>query len=184
MDESEQIAKEIQKDGAHTAETLVPLVYDQLRGLAAQKLAAEPPGATLSASWLLHEAYRRVVGKGDERKWDGRGHFYGAAAQAMRRVLIVRARRNAAVKHGGLLKREAFDSVVVPGKTTSDEVLAVHECIDELAEEHPRKAELVKLRYFVGLTIDEASDALGISHATAERDWAYARAWLRVRISE
>ena len=184
MDEAEQIAEELADSRAGSASSIVPLVYDQLKGLAGQKLALEPAGATLSPTVLVHDAYLRVVKNQDEKQWDGRGHFYVAAAEAMRRILIDRARRRKAIKHGGDLHREVFDSVMVPADRKSEELLAIHEVLDELDSSHPRQAELVKLRYFVGLTIDEASEALGISHATAERDWAYARAWLRVKIAE
>ena len=181
MNESTQIAEELTRSGS--SKSVVPMVYGQLRGLAARKLANEPAGMTLSPTALVHEAYIRVAGNQDERHWDGRGHFYAAAAEAMRRILIEKARRRLSKKHGGEWKREVFDSVLIPAERKSEELLAVHECLDELAEDHPRQAELVKLRYFVGLTIDESAKTLGISHATAERDWSYARAWLRVKIT-
>ena len=152
--------------------------------MAHQKLANEAAAATLSPTALVHDAYLRIVNYQDAKRWDGRGHFYAAAAEAMRRILIDRARRRQAVKHGGELKREVFDSVMIPADRKSDELLAVHESLDELAKEHPRQAELVKLRYFVGLKMEEAASVLEISKATAERDWTYAKAWLKVKVSE
>lgn len=184
MNENEAIARELSQAGPHSANSVLPLIYAQLRALAARKLASEPAGATLNATDLVHEAYLRVVGENDEKKWDGRGHFYAAAAQAMRRILIDKARRRKRIRHGGHLQREVFDSVNIPADRKSDELLAVDEWLDELEKEHPRQAEVVKLRYFVGLTSEEAAAVLDISRATAERDWSYARAWLRVHIEE
>ncbi|MFT5466387.1 MAG: RNA polymerase sigma factor (TIGR02999 family) [Verrucomicrobiales bacterium] len=184
MSQSEQIAKELEHDDPRSAHTVLPLIYEQLRSLAARKLAAEPPGQTLNATALVHEAFLRVVGDRDEQKWGGKGHFYVAAAEAMRRILIDKARRRRAIKHGGDLKREPLDSVIVPAEKKTDELFAIHEALDQLAEEHPRKAQLVKMRYFVGLTIEEAGAILEISKATADRDWAFARAWLHREISK
>ena len=179
----EKIATEIEQGGAKSAEAIIPLIYSQLRSLAKRRLSLEPAGATLSGTALVHEAYLRVAGD-RVGQWDGSGHFYAAVAEAMRRILIDKARRRKAVKHGGDLKREVFDSVVVQGEAPSDEIMAVHESLDALEVEFPRKAQLVKLRYFVGMSTDEAAAVLGISVATAERDWAFAKAWLRVHIGD
>lgn len=185
MNDEEAIAAELSENSEVSAEKIAPLVYSQLRALAGRKLLNEAPSATLCATELVHEAYLRVAG-GRQGQWDGCGHFYAAAAETMRRILIDRARRRKAVKHGGGLRREVFDSVIVPFESTvdEDEVLAVHEALDALAAEFPRKAELVKLRYFVGLGNAEAAKILGISPATAERDWAFSRAWLKLRIQK
>jgi len=183
MNDDEAIAAELSKGSKFSAAKIAPLVYSQLRALASKKLRNEAPSATLSATELVHEAYLRVAGD-RQSKWDGGGHFYAAAAEAMRRILIDKARRRKAAKHGGGLRREALDSLVIPceAKVDVDEVLAVHESLDALAEEFPRKAELVKLRYFVGLSNREAAKILKVSVATAERDWAFSRAWLKLHI--
>jgi len=184
MIESEQIARELEQEDPRSAHAVLPLIYEQLRGLAARKLSVEPPSQTLNATALVHEAFLRVRGDRDEKKWGGKGQFYVAAAEAMRRILIDKARRRRAIKHGGELQREPLDSVIVPAEKKTDELFSVHEALDQLAAGHPRKAELVKLRYFVGLTIEEAAAVLDISKATADRDWAYARAWLHREISK
>ena len=182
-EQAERIARKLSASGARFARDLLPELYTQLRVLAARKLASERPGVSLGPTALVHEAYLRVAGKREDDQWDGRGHFYAAAAEAMRRILIDKARRRNAVKHGGDLKREVFDSMAIPAGRKSDEILAVDEWLDALAEAEPRKAEVVKLRYFVGLTTAEIAEVLAVSHATVERDWAFARAWLRVRIT-
>ena len=184
MNRSDQIARELDQGDAHSAHTVIPLIYEQLRSLAARKLADEPPGHTLNATALVHEAFLRVVGDRDEKKWNGKGQFYVAAAEAMRRILIDKARRRRAAKHGGHLQLEPLDSIVVPAEKKTDELFAIHEALDRLAVDHPRKAELIKLRYFVGLTIEEAAAILEITKATADRDWAFARAWLHHEISK
>jgi RNA polymerase sigma factor (TIGR02999 family) len=158
------------------AAELLPLVYDELRKLAAAKLAHEKPGQTLDATALVHEAYLRLVGDG---QFDGRGHFFAAAAEAIRRILVEQARRRQAAKHGGQRQRRNLDPDRLAAPVPEDELLALHEALDRLAEQHPEKAELVKLRYFAGLTADQAAVALDISPSTADRHWAYARAWLR-----
>jgi RNA polymerase sigma factor (TIGR02999 family) len=165
------------------AAELLPLVYDELRQLAAARLAAEKPGQTLQATALVHEAYVRLVGGGRARPWDGRGHFFTAAAEAMRRILVERARHKAALKCGGGRDRQPLDPDQVPVDAPGDplEVLAIHEALELLAAESPRKAELVKLRYFLGCTMAEAAEVLGVAVKTAEKDWTYARAWLRRR---
>jgi RNA polymerase sigma factor (TIGR02999 family) len=161
------------------AEALLPLVYDELRRLAAWRLAQERPGQTLQATALVHEAYLRLVGQADSR-WDGRRHFFAAAAEAMRRILIDNARRKQAVRHGGGLQRTAFEPehLAIATDVPEEELLAVDEALEALAIHDARKAELVKLRYFVGFTLEETAAALDLSVRTAKRDWAYARAWL------
>ena len=162
---------------------MLPLVYDELRKLAAQRLAHESPGQTLQATALVHEAYLRLVGS-ETPSWNGRGHFFSAAAEAMRRILIENARRKRAEKHGGDLKRVELDGVDVPEAAPSEDILAVDEALSRLAAEDPTKAELVKLRYFGGLSVEDAGRVLGISRATADRYWAYARVWLYSELSE
>jgi RNA polymerase sigma factor (TIGR02999 family) len=162
------------------ASQLLPLVYDELRRLAAARLANEAPGQTLDATGLVHEAYLRLVGPADGRRWDGRGHFFAAAAQAMRRILIDSARRKLAQKRGGGLQRQPLDPVPAPGP--DEELLALDEALHKLAAIDPLKARLVELRYFAGLTGEQAAAALGISPTTADRHWAYARAWLQTEV--
>jgi RNA polymerase sigma factor (TIGR02999 family) len=161
------------------AAELLPLVYDELRKLAAAKLAQEKPGQTLDATALVHEAYLRLVGATPQAAFEGRGHFFAAAAEAIRRILVEQARRRQAAKRGGQRRREELDPDRIAAPVPEDELLALHEALDRLAESHPEKAELVKLRYFAGLTADQAAAALGLSPSTADRHWAYARAWLR-----
>lgn len=180
MSDITHILVAVQKGEPRAAEQLLPLVYDELRKLAAAKLARERPGQTLQPTALVHEAWLRIAGP-DQHTWHGRGHFFGAAAEAMRRILIENARRKRAVRHGGGLERVGADDTgieIAAPDSNDDELLAVHEALDLLAAQDARKAELVKLRYFVGLSIEEAAEALGVSEPTAKRDWAYARAWL------
>jgi RNA polymerase sigma factor (TIGR02999 family) len=159
------------------AESLIPLVYGELRKLAAWRLGQEAAAHTLQATALVHEAYLKLS-PGDQ-KWDGRKHFFCAAAEAMRRILIDRARRRKAVRHGGEMNRTEFaEDVIAAPSVKDDELLAIHEILDRFAQTEPRKAEVVKLRYFVGMTIEETAEALGISTPTAKRDWTFARAWL------
>jgi RNA polymerase sigma factor (TIGR02999 family) len=165
------------------AEQLLPLVYNELRRLAAHKLAQEKPGQTLQATALVHEAYARLVGSGDtpggsEPRWDSRGHFFAAAAEAMRRILIDHAREKHAQKRGGDWTRLDIDDVELVTRTTPDQLLALDDALARLSREDPAAARLVELRYFAGLTVDEAGKALGISTATAYRHWKYARVWL------
>jgi RNA polymerase sigma factor (TIGR02999 family) len=159
---------------------LLPLVYEELRKLAAQRLTQEKPGQTLQATALVHEAYLRLVDVEQAQRWDGRGHFFAAAAEAMRRILIDNARRKARAKHGGELKRVNLDEAAALAEPAAliDDLLALDEALGKLATEEPSKAELVKLRFFGGLTIPQAAEVLGISQATAERYWTYARVWL------
>jgi RNA polymerase sigma factor (TIGR02999 family) len=173
----------VQRGEVAAADALVPLVYAELRRMAAAKMARERPGHTLQATALVHEAWLRIVDESGQPQFDNRAHFFTAAAEAMRRILIERARRRLAARHGGGAEHVDFDSIeigIVPGK--EEELLAVHDALDALAVEHPRKAEVVKLHYFTGLTLAEAADVLGISHPTAKRDWAFARGWLRREI--
>src|SRR5262245_7537261 len=161
---------------------LLPLVYDELRRLAARELAGERPGQTLDATALVHEAYLRLVGPADQT-WDGRRHFFAAAAEAMRRILIDTARRKRRPKHGGGRARVDLDESIAAG-AVRDDLLALDEALARFAEREPLKAELVKLRYFAGLTVPEAARLLDISVATAERHWAFARAWLYAALSD
>jgi RNA polymerase sigma factor (TIGR02999 family) len=179
MAEVTQILTAIQGSQPCTATKLLPLVYNELRQLAAAKLAQEKPGQTLQATALVHEAWLRVAGN-EATAWEGRRHFFAAAAEAMRRILIDNARRKQAIRRGGGLRRTALevDDLPIAAGAPDEELLAVHEALDALAAHDRRKAELVKLWYFAGLTLEEAGAALDVSERTAKRDWAYARAWL------
>ena len=163
------------------AAELLPLVYHELRKLAAAKMAEERPGQTLQATALVHEAYARLAGGDPDARWDGRGHFFAAAAEAMRRILVDAARRKETLKRGGERERQVVDADQLPVAPPGDplEVLAIHEALELLAAESPRKAEVVKLRYFLGCTMAETAEILGVATKTAEEDWTYARAWLR-----
>jgi RNA polymerase sigma factor (TIGR02999 family) len=168
----------------HAAEELLPLVYEQLRKLAAERLAQEKPGQTLQPTALVHEAYLRLVPSGrepqsDGPRWDNRGHFFAAAAEAMRRILIESARRKKRVKHGGNRVRTDLNGNEVAVPTLTDDILALDEALTRLAQEDPQVSQVVHLHFFAGLSIDQTAEALGISRATAYRQWAYARAWLR-----
>ncbi len=178
MDAITQVLNAIDQGDPHAAEQLLPLVYEELRKLAAARLAREKPGQTLQPTALVHEAYLRLVGQDKEQHWDGRRHFFAAAAEAMRRILIENARRKRAQRHGGGQQRVAIDQIDLAAEVKEDELLAVDEALDAFAAQDPQKAEIVKLRYFVGLTLEEAAYILGISVPTAKRWWAYARAWL------
>jgi RNA polymerase sigma factor (TIGR02999 family) len=156
---------------------LLPLVYEELRKLAASKMAHEAPGHTLQPTALVHEAWLRLVGNANQQ-WNGSAHFFGAAAEAMRRILIEKARRRSAQRHGGGLERVDISMLDVPAANGDEQLFAVNEALDKLAAQNPEKAELVKLRYFVGMTIAEAAEALGLSEPAARRQWAFARAWL------
>jgi RNA polymerase sigma factor (TIGR02999 family) len=160
------------------AADLLPLVYDELRKLAAARMAGESPEHTLQPTALVHEAYLRLVGRGDDRRWDGRGHFFAAAAEAMRRILVEAARRKGGPERGGDFTRLALDPDQPSPSGPSPRLLALDEALNRLAAIEPRASEVVKLRYFAGLTVAEAAAALGISPRTADNDWAYARAWL------
>ena len=156
---------------------LLRTAYKELRRLASAKMARESPGHTLQPTALVHEAWIRIAG-GEEHRWQSRAHFFSAAAEAMRRILIESARRKRAVRHGGGMDRVDVDAVDIAVDASSDELLAVHEALDKFAAHDPQKAELVKLRYFVGLTLEESAEVLGICARTAKRHWVYARAWL------
>ena len=160
------------------AAELLPLVYDELRKLAAARMAEEKPGQTLQATALVHEAYIRLVGPADAAKWNGRGHFFAAAAEAMRRILVNRARDKGRQKRGGSWQRVDLDRVLVADQASDEELVAIDDALQELARRNGPCAELVKLRFFTGLTLDEAAAAMGIARRTANRYWAFARAWL------
>ena len=166
-----------------TASQLLPLVYQELRTLAAAKLAHERPGQTFSATALVHEAYLRLVGGQDKSHWNGRGHFFAAAAEAMRRILVENARRKQRIRHGGGKDRQELVDIVAPIAAPPEELLAVHEALDELARCSPDVAQLVKLHYFAGLTIEQCAATLGIAERSAYRDWSYAKAWLHKRLA-
>jgi RNA polymerase sigma factor (TIGR02999 family) len=178
MSDVSRILSAIEHGDPAAADQLLPLVYDELRRLAAQKLARESPGQTLQATALVHEAYLRLVDQDRTRRWDSRGHFFAAAAEAMRRILVERARRKRAEKHGGRHQRQDVDDVEIVAASPTEDLLALDEALTRLEAEDPSKADLVKLRYFAGLSIEDTARALGISSATAKRQWAYARAWL------
>jgi RNA polymerase sigma factor (TIGR02999 family) len=182
MDAITQVLKAIEHGDPHAASQLLPLVYDELRRLAAARLAGEDAGHTLQPTALVHEAYLKLVGSDPHHPWNGRVHFFAAAAEAMRRILIDHARKKRRLRRGGGMKRvelEAMDDLAeVAESGGAGELLALDEALTELAAADPRKAELVRLRYFAGLTLEEAAEILGISRATADRHWAFARAWL------
>jgi RNA polymerase sigma factor (TIGR02999 family) len=182
MSEVSQILDAITQGDRSAAAQLLPLVYSELRRLAAAKLAHEAPGHTLQPTALVHEAYLRLVGTADEQRWKSRGHFFGAAAEAMRRILVESARRKQRIKHGGELERLDVEEYDVPVDAPPEELLALDEALPRLAAEDADAARIVDLHFFAGLSIDEAAEALGVSRATAYRQWAYARAWLRVEL--
>ena len=182
MHEVTQILSAIEQGDPHAAEQLLPLVYDSLRRLAAQRLAHEAPGQTLQATALVHEVYLRLVGSEKDQHWDSRGHFFAAAAEAMRRILVDRARHKRSLKGGGGRSRIDLDDVEVQADGPSDDLLALDEALDKLEQKDKMKADLVKLRFFAGLTNEQAAQALDISASTADNYWAYARCWLRVEM--
>jgi RNA polymerase sigma factor (TIGR02999 family) len=177
MSEVTRILERVQQGEAQAAEELLPLVYEELRKLAALKMASQPAGHTLQPTALVHEAYLRLVGSPNPQ-WQGRAHFFAAAAEAIRHILVDRARRNGRIRHGGNLQRVNIEHLDLPSAEDSDLVLAVNEALDKLAEHDKVSAELIKLRFFVGLPNTEAASLLGLSERTAKRTWAYARAWL------
>jgi RNA polymerase sigma factor (TIGR02999 family) len=181
MTDVTRILHQIEQGDAAASERLLPLVYDELRKLAAAKLANENPGQTLQATALVHEAYIRLVGGDSEQQWDSQGHFFAAAAEAMRRILVDQARRKATQKHGGAHQRVQFEEGIL-SKDSDEELLALSDALDLLEQQDPTKAKLVKLRYFAGLTTDQAAESLGIGVSTANKYWAYAKAWLRAEI--
>jgi RNA polymerase sigma factor (TIGR02999 family) len=178
MNDVTRILSAIEQGDPHAAGQLLPLVYDELRQLAAHKLAQEKPGQTLQATALVHEAYLRLVDVKRAQHWSSRGHFFAAAAEAMRRILVDNARRKQSQKRGGDQRRIDLDDLDLAAPEQSDDLLAIDESLAKLAAAEPQAAELVKLRYFAGLTIPQAADALGISPRSADCLWAYARAWL------
>jgi RNA polymerase sigma factor (TIGR02999 family) len=178
MSDVTRILSAIEQGDSSAAEELLPLVYDELRRLAAQKLAHEKPGQTLQATALVHEAYLRLVDVQKDQHWNSRGHFFAAAAEAMRRILVERARRKKSRKHGGDWQRVDLDSADVVCLLQPDELLSLHDALDRFAETDAAAAELVKVRCFAGLSVEEAADALGLSRTTAYRHWTFARAWL------
>ena len=187
MSEVTRILSAIEQGDPQAASQLLPLVYDELRQLAAQKLARETPGQTLQATALVHEAYLRLVGEDEEQHWDSRGHFFAAAAEAMRRILIDQARHKQSQKRGGSRRRVELDAgaqLAAPEEHAEEDLLALDEALQQFESEDPPKARLVKLRYFAGLSLADAAAALGISAATAKRHWVYARAWLYGKIRE
>jgi RNA polymerase sigma factor (TIGR02999 family) len=185
-----RILSAIEHGDPHAAEQLLPLVYDELRKLAAQKLAREKPGQTLQATALVHEAYMRLVvspareSGESELKWNSRGHFFASAAEAMRRILVEKARRKGRIKHGRQLQRVDLDSGCLVSSAPSLDLLALDEALSRLAKSEPAKADLVKLRFFAGLTMPESAAALRISLATAERYWTFAKSWLYAELSD
>ena len=179
-----RILSAIEQGDPLAAGQLLPLVYEELRKLAAHKLAQEMPGQTLQATALVHEAYLRLVDVDQIQRWDSRGHFFAAAAEAMRRILIENARRKQSSKHGGHLQRVDLEDGLTVNPQSADILLALDEALEQLAQEDPKKAELVNLRCFAGLSHQEAARALGLSRATADRYWAYAKTWLYCRIYE
>jgi RNA polymerase sigma factor (TIGR02999 family) len=182
MNDVTRILSAIEGGEGRAAEQLLPLVYDELRKLAAQRMAREAPGQTLQATALVHEAYVRLVDTEKAQHWKSRGHFFAAAAEAMRRILIENARRKGRLKRGGGARRVDLESADAMATASPDEVLIVNEAIDKLASEDARAAELVKLRYFAGLSTAEAAEMMGLSRSTAYEHWAYARAWLHREI--
>jgi RNA polymerase sigma factor (TIGR02999 family) len=177
MSEVTVLLESASRDDARAADELLPLVYEELRRLAAAKMACENPGQTLQATALVHEAWLRLAGDAS-RKWNDRTHFFAAAAEAMRRILVDNARRKQAQRHGGGQQRLELPDLAAPQAPNEDQLLVVNDALDKFAALDPQTAELVKLRYFVGMTIEETAEALGISKATAKRHWDYARAWL------
>jgi RNA polymerase sigma factor (TIGR02999 family) len=184
MNEVTRILEAIGQGDPHAAAQLLPLVYEELRKLAAQRLAQEAPGQTLQATALVHEAYLRLVQPNPLAHWNSKGHFFGAAAEAMRRILVERARSRQRQRHGGGRRRVDLDEAIPLTLPPDDDLLALDEALTRLAEQAPLRAELVKLRFFAGMTMKEAAEVLGIALATAERYWTFARAWLYSELAE
>ena len=182
MTEVTRMLSAIEQGDPHAAEQLLPLVYDELRRLAAQRLAREAPGQTLQPTALVHEAYLRLVGAGRGQHWAGRGHFFAAAAEAMRRILVESARRKRTFKRGGALERRALDAAELLAPEPREDLLALDEALTALSTSDPTAAELVQLRYFGGLEVADAAQVLGLSQRAAERLWTYTRAWLLERV--
>ncbi len=182
MHEVTRILSAIEQGDPQAAGQLLPLIYDELRRLAAEKMAQEKPGQTLQATALVHEAYLRLVDVKNAQQWNSRGHFFAAAAEAMRRILVDQSRRKRSLRRGGALQRHALEHVEITLPEPSIDVAAVDEALARFEQVDKLKADLVKLRYFAGLTIPQAAEALGIASATADRYWAYARAWLHAEL--
>jgi RNA polymerase sigma factor (TIGR02999 family) len=178
MNEVTEILRSIAAGEREASGRLLPFVYEELRRLAAVKMAREPSGQTLQPTALVHEAFLRLVDGAVQDQWNSQGHFFGAAAEAMRRILVDNARRKNRVKHGGELKRVEFNPELLAGESSADQILAVHDALSRLEEQFPDKAEVVKLRYFAGLSNAEAAEAMGVGPATAQRYWQFARTWL------
>ncbi len=178
MSDVTRILSQIEQGDPAAAEQLLPLVYDELRKLAAAKLTQEKPGQTLQATALVHEAYVRLIGGDDSQQWNSRGHFFGAAAEAMRRILVESARRKKRLRHGGVQKQIDLDSQLLISHEADENLLALDEALVRLAAEEPEASTVIKLRYFAGLTIEQTAQAMQISVRTANRHWVYARAWL------
>lgn len=179
-----RILSQIETGDPAASEQLIPLVYDELRKLAAARLAREKPGQTLQATALVHDAYIRLVDVKLAQHWNSRGHFFSAAAEAMRRILVDDAHRKNSLKRGGQFERVPLDGSELPEQPSEVDLVALDDALDALAAHRPRAAELVKLRYFAGLTLRESAEVLGIAESTADADWAYAKAWLRVRMGD
>jgi RNA polymerase sigma factor (TIGR02999 family) len=184
MSDVTRILSAIEQGDPKAAEELLPLVYDELRMLAAQRLAQEKPGQTLQATALVHEAYLRLVDVEQAQSWNSRGHFFAAAAESMRRILVENARKKKRHRHGGGRRRVDLEEAISLAESPHDDLLALDEALTRLAAHEPAKAELVKLRYFAGLSIDDAADLMHISRTTAKRYWAFARAWLLAEIAD
>jgi RNA polymerase sigma factor (TIGR02999 family) len=183
VNEASRLSSTVERGDPQAAERLLPLVYEELRRLASRRLERQSPGETLQATALVHEAYMRLVGGDPGRRWDGRGHFFAAAAEAMRRILVESARRKKRGKHGGDRERVEIELASLPTRMSCDELLALDEALEKLRQHDPVKAQLVTLRYFGGMTIEQASEVLNISRVTAHRYWTYARAWLHQQIT-
>jgi RNA polymerase sigma factor (TIGR02999 family) len=179
MSEISRILADVEQGDPHAASQLLPLVYEELRQLAAQKLALETPGQTLQPTALVHEAYLRLIG---DQKFAGRGHFFASAAEAMRRILVENARRKKRIKHGGGRERVDIDDHDVPVRPPPDQILALDEALTRLSQEDPEAAQVVQLHFFAGLSIEQSAEALGVSRATAYRQWSFARAWLLCQV--
>ena len=182
MSDVTHILSAIEQGDPHAAEQLLPLVYEELRRLAAQKLGQERPGQTLQATALVHEAYLRLVDSDQAQHWNSRGHFFAAAAEAMRRILVEQARHRTALKRGGQAQREPVNPAAIAVPEPDERLLAVHDALDDLAQTDPEAATLVKLRFFGGMTATEAAEALGMSVRSAHDLWTYARSWLHRRL--
>ncbi len=182
MSDVTRVLSAIDQGDPRAAEQLLPLVYGELRRLAAAKMAHEAPGQTLQATALVHEAYLRLLDGGRPQDWNGRNYFFAAAAEAMRRILVERARHKRSLKAGGGRRRQELPDIELAAAGPRLDLLALHEALTKLEQQDRRRAELVKLRFFAGLTIAEAAQVLGVSESTADNDWAYARSWLRLEI--